>query len=298
MSFVTTLPEALAAAAGQLQTIGTTLAAENAAAAAPTTGVVPAAADQVSALQATQFAAYGTWYQQVSAQAQAVHEMFVNTLGTSAGSYGATEAANTAAAGSPMSGLSGLLGGLTASASDPPGSGRLLGGLTTFLQNSPLNSNVANLLNIQAGNWGSAASDLIAMAGGGLLTPVPSGAGAAGGELGAGLAGSLDGTVLAGAAGPPSAGLGAAPVLASVGQASSVGGLSVPPSWAGEAVPVSSAAPATLVGAGWTTAAPEGTPVATVPAGMPAVATAGKAAGLGAPRYGVKPNVMPKPVVV
>jgi hypothetical protein len=52
MSFVTTQPEALAAAAGSLQSIGSTLSAQNAAAAAPTTGVVPAAADEVSALTA------------------------------------------------------------------------------------------------------------------------------------------------------------------------------------------------------------------------------------------------------
>jgi hypothetical protein len=38
-------------------------------------------------------------YQAVSAQAAAIHEMFVNTLGTSAGSYAATEAANIIAAG-------------------------------------------------------------------------------------------------------------------------------------------------------------------------------------------------------
>ena len=50
MSFVTTQPEVLAAAAGQLQGIGAAIAAQNAAAAAPTLGVVPAAADEVSAL--------------------------------------------------------------------------------------------------------------------------------------------------------------------------------------------------------------------------------------------------------
>ncbi|CKR32640.1 PPE family protein, SVP subgroup [Mycobacterium tuberculosis] len=44
MSFVTTQPEALAAAAGSLQGIGSALNAQNAAAATPTTGVVPAAA--------------------------------------------------------------------------------------------------------------------------------------------------------------------------------------------------------------------------------------------------------------
>ncbi|OHU97099.1 PE family protein [Mycobacterium talmoniae] len=99
MSFVTTQPELLTAAAGNLQSIGSALSAQNAAAAAPTTGLIPAAADEVSALTATQFAAHATLYQAVSAQAAAIHEMFVNTLGVSAGSYAATEAANAVAAG-------------------------------------------------------------------------------------------------------------------------------------------------------------------------------------------------------
>jgi hypothetical protein len=99
MSFVTTQPEALSAAATSLGGIGAGLNAQNAAAAAPTTGVVPAAADEVSALTAAQFAAHAQLYQAVSAQAAAIHEAFVNTLGTSAGSYSATEAANAATAG-------------------------------------------------------------------------------------------------------------------------------------------------------------------------------------------------------
>jgi hypothetical protein len=99
MSFLTTQPEALAAAAGTLQGIGSSLGAQNAAAAAPTTGVVPAAADEVSALTAVQFAAHAQLYQAVSQQAAAIHELFVNTLGISSGSYAATEAANAAAAG-------------------------------------------------------------------------------------------------------------------------------------------------------------------------------------------------------
>jgi PE family len=99
VAFVTTQPEALTAAAGSLQGIGSGVAAQNAAAAGPTTGVVPAAADEVSALTAAQFAAHAEMYQSVSAQAAAIHEMFVNTLGTSAGSYAATEAANAIAAG-------------------------------------------------------------------------------------------------------------------------------------------------------------------------------------------------------
>lgn len=99
MSFVTTQPEALAAAAGNLQAIGSALSAQNVAAAAPTTGVVPAAADEVSALTAAQFAAHASVYQAVSAQAAAIHEMFVATLNASGGSYAAAEAANAAAAG-------------------------------------------------------------------------------------------------------------------------------------------------------------------------------------------------------
>ncbi|AEF36959.1 MULTISPECIES: PE family protein [Mycolicibacter] len=99
MSFVTTQPEALLAAVANLRAIGSSLAAHSAAAASPTTGVVPAAADQVSALTAVQFANHGQSYQAVSTQAVAVHEMFVNALSNGANAYAATEAANAAAAG-------------------------------------------------------------------------------------------------------------------------------------------------------------------------------------------------------
>ena len=47
MSFVITYPEALAAAAGHLNCVGSVLAAQNVAAAAATTGLPPAAADEV-----------------------------------------------------------------------------------------------------------------------------------------------------------------------------------------------------------------------------------------------------------
>lgn len=99
MSFVTTQPEMLAAAANQLQGIGTAISTQNAAAAAPTQSVVPAAADEVSALTATQFGAHAAMYQVVSAQAAAVHDFFVHMLGVSGASYAGTEAANAAAAG-------------------------------------------------------------------------------------------------------------------------------------------------------------------------------------------------------
>lgn len=296
MSFLTTQPEALAFAAGKLEGIGAGMAAQNAAAAAPTTGVVPAAADEVSALQATQFAAYGSLYQQVSAQAMAIHEMFVNTLGTSATSYGDTEAANSAAAGS-QSGLSGILGALPGSGASSSGSSGLSGILSGLFGSSGLSSNAGSGAITQIGNFGSAASDLTQLGSAGFVTQGPQDLPAE--ALGAGLGG-VGGPVLAGAVGPAGpAGLGVAPVLAGVGQASSIGGLSVPPSWVGTAATVSGPAPATLAGAGWTTPAPQSTPVTTMPAGMPAVASAGRGGfGFGAPRYGVKPTVMPRPAVV
>lgn len=98
MSFVTIVPELLSTAAGNLQSVGSAVAAENAAALPSTTGLIPAAADEVSALTAMQFAAHAHLYQAVSAQAAAIHQMLVTVLHASAGSYAATEAANTAAA--------------------------------------------------------------------------------------------------------------------------------------------------------------------------------------------------------
>ena len=45
MSFVTTQPEALTAAAGSLAAVGSAMSAQNAAVATPTIGLLPAAAD-------------------------------------------------------------------------------------------------------------------------------------------------------------------------------------------------------------------------------------------------------------
>lgn len=105
------------------------------------------------------------------------------------------------------------------------------------------------------------------------------------------------GAVLAGSAGPASAaGFGGAPVLAGLGQATSVGGLSVPAAWSA-ATPAGTGS-ATLAGTGWT-AATEEAGVTALPAGMPSVASAGRGGfGFGAPRYGIKPTVMPKQVLV
>ena len=99
MSFVTTQPEVLSGAAGTLSGIGDAMVARNSAAAAPTTGLAPAASDIVSAMTAAQFGKQGVAYQQVAAQAAEVHEQLVAALRSGAGAYALTEAANATAAG-------------------------------------------------------------------------------------------------------------------------------------------------------------------------------------------------------
>jgi hypothetical protein len=97
--FVTTQPEVLSGAASNLSGIGDAMAARNAAAATPTTGLAPAASDMVSAMTAAQFGRQGVTYQQIAAQAAEVHEQLVAALRSGAGAYALTEAANAAAAG-------------------------------------------------------------------------------------------------------------------------------------------------------------------------------------------------------
>jgi PE family len=99
VSFVTTQPDVLSGAASNLSGIGDAMAARNTAAAAPTTGLAPAASDIVSAMTAAQFGKQGVAYQQVAAQAAEVHEQLVAALRSGAGAYALTEAANAAAAG-------------------------------------------------------------------------------------------------------------------------------------------------------------------------------------------------------
>ncbi len=97
MSFVITDPNMVGAAADELQGIGSALAATNTAAAAPTAAVLPPATDSVSARIAALMDAHAQQYQALSAQAEAFHNQFVQTLIAAQNSYAETEASNTAA---------------------------------------------------------------------------------------------------------------------------------------------------------------------------------------------------------
>jgi hypothetical protein len=94
MSFVHAAPEFVTVAASDLASIGSTLDAAHAAAVAPTTGVLAAGADEVSAAITTIFAAHAQAYQALSAQAAAFHQQFVQLMNAGAGSYASTEAAS------------------------------------------------------------------------------------------------------------------------------------------------------------------------------------------------------------
>jgi PE family len=92
MSFLVASPQVLADAASDLAGLGSAISTANAAAAAPTTALVPAAADDVSAAIAALFSAHGQGFQQLSAQAAAFHERFVQSLTASANTYATAEA--------------------------------------------------------------------------------------------------------------------------------------------------------------------------------------------------------------
>lgn len=94
MSYLLVSPETVTSAAADVGQIGASLAAENAAAAGPTTALTTAADNEVSAAIAALFSRHDLSYQALAAQATAFHRRFLHTLNAGAGSYAAAEAAN------------------------------------------------------------------------------------------------------------------------------------------------------------------------------------------------------------
>lgn len=101
MSLLVAAPECLAAAAADLQYIGSGLRSANIAAAFPTSGLLAAGADEVSTAIASLFSGQALTYRAVSAQAAIFHPQFVQALTAGAGAYAAAEAASA----SPLQGL-------------------------------------------------------------------------------------------------------------------------------------------------------------------------------------------------
>ncbi|OBK46757.1 PE family protein, partial [Mycobacterium sp. 1081908.1] len=95
-AFLIAAPEALAAASADLSGIGEAIKEATASWAPPTTGIAPAAADEVSAAIARLFGNYAQTYQALGAQAVAFQQQFMQALSGGAGSYASAEATSAA----------------------------------------------------------------------------------------------------------------------------------------------------------------------------------------------------------
>ena len=119
-------PEGLASASAGLSGVGEAISAATSAAAAPTTSIVPAAADEVSAVITRLFATYGQEFQLLSAQTATFHARFVQLLFSGGAAYALAEAANA----DPLWGATGAggSGGNAIGASGKRGAGGIIGG--------------------------------------------------------------------------------------------------------------------------------------------------------------------------
>jgi PE family len=92
--WVIAAPEYVAAAASDLANIGSSLSTANMAALMPTSGVLAAGGDEVSAMIAALFSSHAQAYQALSEQAASFHAQFVQLMNTGASQYALAEAAN------------------------------------------------------------------------------------------------------------------------------------------------------------------------------------------------------------
>ncbi|WP_131806097.1 PE family protein, partial [Mycobacterium alsense] len=92
MPFVNAAPEALATAAADLSQIEAAVSAANVAASAPTTAVLAAGADEVSAAIAALFSGHAREFQALGARAVAFQAQFAQNLTGGAASYASAEA--------------------------------------------------------------------------------------------------------------------------------------------------------------------------------------------------------------
>ncbi len=94
MSYLLATPEALTLAAAEAAGIGSSIRAANLSALAPTSTLMAAAADEVSAAIASLFSGHALEYQALSTRVAAFHEQFVRAVTAASGAYAAAEAVN------------------------------------------------------------------------------------------------------------------------------------------------------------------------------------------------------------
>ena len=119
MTNVLAQPQAMAAAAADVAGIGSAINEANAAAAGPTTGVLGAAADEVSASTAALFSSYAREYQALIKQAGAFHDEFARLLAGAASAYTEMEVAASKALAAPLNSEAASVAALVASEPTP-----------------------------------------------------------------------------------------------------------------------------------------------------------------------------------
>jgi PE-PPE domain/PE family len=111
MAYVTTQPHLLTTAAADASEISSAISAAKAAAAGPTTSLAAAAQDEVSAITASLFGAYGREYQALLQRAAAFHHQFVAALSAAGSAYAGAEAGASNALGTFRADARALLAG-------------------------------------------------------------------------------------------------------------------------------------------------------------------------------------------
>jgi len=93
MSHLFTAPEALASSAADVGRIGSAITTAGSNASGPTTGLLAAAEDEVSAAVANLFGGYGREYQAALARSATFHNRFAQALAVAGSAYAEAEAA-------------------------------------------------------------------------------------------------------------------------------------------------------------------------------------------------------------
>lgn len=109
MSYLIAAPDLLTTAATDAAAIGSSVRAANLAALAPTSTLIAAAGDEVSAAIASLFSGHAQEYQALSARAATFHDQFTQALGAASGAYAAAEAANAHALQAPINEILGVI---------------------------------------------------------------------------------------------------------------------------------------------------------------------------------------------
>lgn len=111
MTSLITQPQLLSTAAADAEQINSAISQARTAAAGPTTSVVAAAQDEVSAVTAQLFGAYGQEYQGLLQQASVFHDSFVAALSGAGNAYAGAEYSASNMLGTVEAGVQSLMGG-------------------------------------------------------------------------------------------------------------------------------------------------------------------------------------------